>query len=60
MAKYRGIVRTIYEHEVDIDAEDYSEAIENLKNLYNDNEKSEGLFVADAYSFLKAEFSLKK
>ena len=51
MAKYKGVVREIYE--------DGGEAMEYLKEVYNDDEKNEGIFVADANSFLRAEFSLK-
>ena len=60
MAKYKGVVREIYEYEIEIEAEDGGEAMEYLKEVYNDDEKNEGIFVAYANSFLRAEFSLRK
>lgn len=36
MASYKGIVREIYEYEIDIDAECRTDAMEKLKEMYND------------------------
>lgn len=58
MSKYKGIVREIYEYEIDIDAEDGAEAIEKLKRLH-DKDNTEGVFVADANTYLRAEYSLR-
>lgn len=58
MAKYKGIVREIYEYEIEIEAEDGGEAINMLKEKYNNSE--DGKFVADANSYLRAEYSLRK
>lgn len=60
MTKYKGVVREIYEYEIEIEAKDGSAAMEYLKEVYNDDEKNEGIFVADANSFLRTEFSLRK
>ena len=59
MEKYRGIVREIYEYEVEIEAEDSADAIIELKRIYEDD-SVEGIFVAEASSYLRAEFSLRK
>lgn len=61
MKKYKGIVRQIYEFEIDIEAEDGADAMFKLKDLYNkrDSDELEGIFSADGFSFLRAEFSLK-
>ncbi len=48
MTKYKGVVREIYEYEIEIEAKDGSAAMEYLKEVYNDDEKNEGIFVADA------------
>ena len=58
MPRYKGIVREIYEYEVDVDAKDGGEAIKKLKNMY-DADNTNGVFVADACSYLRAEFSLR-
>ena len=58
MSKYKGIVREIYEYEIDIDAEDGAEAIEKLKRLH-DKDNTEGVSVADANTYLRAEYSLR-
>ena len=61
MAKYRGVIREIYEYEIDIDAEDGAEAISKLKEFYaDDSEDNDGIFLADAGSYLRAEFSLRR
>jgi hypothetical protein len=59
MEKYRGIVREIYEYEVEIEAEDSGFAITKLKKVYEDD-SVEGVFVAEASTYLRAEFSLRK
>lgn len=58
MEKYKGIVREIYEYEIGIEAEDSGEAINKLKEKHNNSE--DGNFVADANSYLRAEYSLRK
>ena len=37
MAKYKGVVREIYEYEIEIEAKDGGEAMEYLKEVYNDD-----------------------
>ena len=58
MALYKGVVREIYEYEIDIEAECPTDAVKKLKEIYNDN-NNEGIFVADALSFLKAEYAVE-
>lgn len=61
MAKYKGVIREIYEYEKDIDAEDSAEAISKLKEFYaDDSGDNDGIFLADACSYIRAEFSLRK
>lgn len=64
MALYKGVVREIYEYEIDIDAKCHTDAMEKLKKMYTDNsmegvEKVSGLFVADALNFIRAEYAIK-
>lgn len=60
MKEYRGIVREIYEYEIPIEAEDGADAVSKLKEFYNHPTKGDGIFVADANSFLRSVFSLRK
>lgn len=60
MKEYRGFVREIYEYEIPIEAEDGAQAVNKLKEFYNHPTKGDGIFVADANSFLRAEFSLRR
>lgn len=57
MPKYKGIVREIYEYEIEINAEDGADAMIKLKDAYNNS--TEGVFVADANTYLRAEYSLR-
>lgn len=64
MALYKGIVREIYEYEIDIDAECRTDAMEKLKEMYNDDsmegiEKVSGIFVANALNLVKSEYAIK-
>lgn len=58
MVNYKGIVREIYEYEVEIEAEDSGQAINKLKEKYNNRE--DGKFIADSNSYLRAEYSLRR
>lgn len=64
MALYKGIVREIYEYEIDIDADCRTDAMGKLKEMYNDNsmegiEKVSGIFVPNALNFVKSEYAIK-
>lgn len=58
MAKYKGVVIEIYQYEIEIDAEDSGSAFTKLKKIYEKN-SVEGVFVADANTYLRSEFSLR-
>lgn len=60
MKKYKGFVREIYEYEVDVEGEDGADAITNLKEFYRDPVKGDGIFLADANSLLRVDFSLRR
>lgn len=60
MKKYKGYVREIYEYEIEVEAEDGADAVSKLKEFYNHPTKGDGIFVADANSFLRADFSLRR
>lgn len=60
MKEYEGIVREIYEYEIPINAENRADAITKLKEFHNHPTKGDGIFVADANSFLRADFSLRR
>lgn len=57
MKKYKGFVREIYEYEIEVDGED---AITSLKEFYKDPIKGNGIFLADANSLLRVDFSLRR
>jgi len=59
MSKYKGIVREVYEYEIEINAEDGASAMTELKKVYEDP-SVEGVFVADACTYLRTEFSLRR
>lgn len=55
----KGIVEDIYEFEIEIEASSTDEAIKKLKELRNSN-SVDGVFVADACTYKKSDFSLRK
>ena len=58
MAKYKGVLIEIYQYEIEIDAEDSGSAFTKLKKIYEEN-SVKGVFVADANTYLRSEFSLR-
>lgn len=60
MEKYTGVIREIYEYEIDVEAKSGDDAINKLKEFYNHPTKGDGIFVAESSSFLRADFSLRK
>lgn len=61
MKKYKGYVRETYEYEIEVEAEDAAEAIIKLKELYaDDSDESDGIFLAQANTFLRVDFSLRR